>query len=93
VAGGWFCFRTVLGVALPTWVLSGWLASRNASFQPGWTGAWLGTSAFLWGTGTIQLHCAHWQCCHMILDHLFPLVLFLFLPVWIGTYWFSRWRK
>ncbi len=90
---GWFCVRTVLLVAFPSWVMLGWMASRNASFHPGWTGAWLGASAFLLGTGTIQLHCAHWETCHMLVDHLLPLVLLIFLPIWVGGYWFSRWMK
>jgi hypothetical protein len=90
---GWFCARTVLLVALPSWVMLGWLASRNASFHPGWTGAWLGASAFLLGTGTIQLHCAHWETCHMLVDHLFPMLALIFLPIWIGSHWFSRWKK
>jgi hypothetical protein len=90
---GWFCVRTVLLVAFPSWVMLGWMASRNASFHPGWTGAWLGASAFLLGTGTIQLHCAHWETCHMLVDHLLPLLVLIFLPIWIGSYWFSRWMK
>ncbi len=92
-ADGWFCVRTVLLVALPSWLMLGWMASRNASFHPGWTGAWLGASAFLLGTGTIQLHCAHWETCHMLVDHLLPMMVLIFMPIWIGSYWFSRWRK
>ncbi len=90
---GWFCVRTVVLVAFPSWVMLGWMVSRNASFHPGWTGAWLGVSAFLLGTGTIQLHCAHWETCHMLVDHLLPMLVLIFLPIWIGSYWFSRWRK
>jgi hypothetical protein len=93
MADGWFCARTVVWVAIPSWIMLGWLASRNASFYPGWTGAWLGASAFLLGAGTIQLHCAHWETCHMLVDHLLPMVAFIFLPIWLGSYWFSRWRK
>jgi Negative regulator of sigma F len=93
MADGWFCARTVVWVAIPSWIMLGWLASRNASFYPGWTGAWLGASAFLLGAGTIQLHCAHWETCHMLVDHLLPMVAFIFLPIWIGSYWFSLWRK
>ncbi len=93
MADGWFCARTVLLVAFPSWLMLGWMASRNASFHPGWTGAWLGTSAFLLGTGTIQLHCAHWETCHMLVDHLLPLVALIFIPIWAGSYWFSRWMK
>jgi len=90
---GWFCVRTVVMVAFPSWVMLGWMVSRNASFHPGWTGAWLGISAFLLGTGTIQLHCAHWETCHMLVDHLLPMLVLIFLPIWLGGYWFSRWRK
>ncbi len=90
---GWFCVRTVVLVAFPSWVMLGWMVSRNASFHSGWTGAWLGASAFLLGTGTIQLHCAHWETCHMLVDHLLPMLVLIFLPIWIGGYWFSRWRK
>jgi hypothetical protein len=90
---GWFCFRTVVLVAIPSWILLGWMASRNASFHPGWTGAWLGASALLLGAGTIQLHCARWETCHMLVDHLLPLLVFIFIPIWIGSYWFSRWKK
>jgi len=90
---GWFCFRTVLLVALPSWVLLGWLVSRNASFHPAWVGAWLGLSSFLLGTGTIQLHCSHWERCHMLVNHLLPLALFIFIPIWAGSFWFSRWQK
>jgi hypothetical protein len=90
---GFFCFRTVVLVAIPSWSLLGWMVSRNASFKPGWTGAWLGVSAFLLGTGVAQAHCSHWECCHMLVNHLLPLVLFLFLPIWAGSYWFSRWKR
>jgi hypothetical protein len=93
MADGWFCVRTVVLVAFPSWVMLGWMVSRNASFHPGWTGAWLGVSAFLLGTGTIQLHCAHWETCHMLVDHLLPMLVLIFLPIWIGGYWFSRWLK
>lgn len=93
MADGWFCARTVIWVAIPSWVMLGWLASRNASFYPGWTGAWLGAAAFLLGAGTIQLHCAHWETCHMLVDHLLPMVTFIFIPIWLGSYWFSLWRK
>ncbi|HUO56621.1 MAG TPA: NrsF family protein [bacterium] len=93
MADGWFCFRTVVLVAIPSWVMLGWLASGNASFHPAWTGAWLGASAFLLGAGTIQLHCARWESCHMLVDHLLPMLVFIFIPIWAGGWWFSRWRK
>ncbi len=93
MADEWFCARTVLWIALPSWLMLGWLASRNASFHPRWTGAWLGLSAFLLGAGTIQLHCARWETCHMLVDHLLPMLVLIFLPIWIGGYWFARWRN
>ena len=93
MADGWFCAKTVVLVALPSWVMLGWMASRNASFYPGWTGAWLGFSAFLLGAGTIQLHCAHWETCHMLVDHLLPMLVLIFVPILAGSRWFSRWRK
>jgi hypothetical protein len=92
-ADGWFCVRTVVLVAIPSWVLLGFLASRNASFRPGWTGTWLGASSFLLGTGTIQMHCARWQTCHMVVDHLLPMLVLIFIPIWLGSYWFSKWQK
>lgn len=93
MATGWFCFRTVFLVAVPAWALLGWMISRNASFRPGWTGFWLGASSFLLGTGTIQSHCSHWECCHMLLNHLMPLWVFIAFPIWLGAHWFSRWEK
>ena len=90
---GWFCARTVVLVALPSWILLGFLAARNASFHPGWTGTWLGASSFLLGTGTIQMHCARWQTCHVLVDHLLPMLVLIFVPIWVGSYWFARWRK
>jgi hypothetical protein len=92
-ATGWFCFRTVVLVAIPSWVMLAWMVSRNASLHPAWTGAWLGVSAFLLGTGTIQTHCTHWDRTHILVNHLFPMVLLIALPIWIGSYWLSRWKK
>lgn len=92
-ADGWFCARTVVLVAVPSWILLGFLASRNASFNPGWTGTWLGASSFLLGTGTIQMHCARWQTCHILVDHLLPMLVLIFVPIWLGSWWFSRWKK
>jgi hypothetical protein len=90
---GWFCFRTVVLVAIPSWVTLAWMVSRNASFHPGWTGAWLGISAFLLGTGTVQTHCTHWEWTHILVNHLLPMAVFIVLPIWIGSYWLSRWKK
>ena len=89
----WFCFRTVVVVAAPSWVLLGWMAARNASFRPGWTGGWLAVSAFLLGSGSIQTHCHHWECWHVVVNHLMPLTVFIFIPILIGSYWFSRWNR
>ncbi len=93
MATGWFCFRTVVLVAIPSWVMLAWMVSRNASFHPGWTGAWLGVSAFLLGTGTIQTHCTHWETTHILVNHLLPMVLLIVLPIWAGSFWLSRWKK
>jgi hypothetical protein len=90
---GWFCFRTVVLVAIPSWVMLAWMVSRNASFHPGWTGAWLGISAFLLGTGTIQTHCTHWETTHILVNHLLPMGLFIVIPIWIGSHWLARWKK
>lgn len=89
----WFCFRTVVVVAAPSWALLGWIAARNASFRPGWTGGWLAVSAFLLGTGSIQTHCQHWECWHVLVNHLMPMAVFIFVPILIGSHWFSRWNK
>jgi hypothetical protein len=90
---GFFCFRTVVLVAIPSWVILAWLASRNASVRPGLSGFWLGVSAFLLGTGTVQIHCTHWETTHVLVNHLLPLALFIALPIWIGSYWLSRWER
>jgi hypothetical protein len=90
---GWFCFRTTLLIAAPAWVFLGWLVARNASFHPVWTAAWLSVSASLLGTGVVQVHCVHWESYHVVVDHLLPMAIFIFLPLWVGSYWFSRWRK
>jgi hypothetical protein len=29
----------------------------------------------------------------MLVDHLLPMLVLIFLPIWIGGYWFARWRK
>ncbi len=92
-SSGWFCFRTVVILAVPYWVMLAWTASRNASYHPGWTAAWLGISAFLLGTGTVQMHCTHWECTHVLVNHLLPMILFLVFPICIGSYWLSRWKN
>lgn len=90
---GWFCFRTVLLVAIPAWCFLGWMVSRNAPFHPVWTAAWLSVSASLLGTGIVQTHCTHWEFFHVLVDHLLPMVVFLFLPMYAGSLWFSRWKS
>jgi Negative regulator of sigma F len=87
------CFTGVSLVGLLPWLLIGWLVSRNAAFQPGRTGAWCGVSAFLLGTTTIQLHCPNWHAGHMIMVHLLPAALLSLLAAWVGSYWFSLWKK
>ncbi|HVM31717.1 MAG TPA: NrsF family protein [bacterium] len=92
-ATGFFCFRTVVLVALPSWILLAWMVSRNASVRPGLSGFWLGVSAFLLGTGIVQVHCSHWETTHVLVNHLLPLGIFIALPIWVGSYWFSRWER
>jgi len=90
---GFFCFRTVVLVAIPSWVMLAWMVSRNAAMKPGLTGLWLGISAFLLGTGAIQTHCTHWETTHVLVNHLLPLALFIALPIWIGSHWLSWWER
>jgi len=90
---GFFCFRTVVLVAIPSWVILAWMASRNASVRPGVSGLWLGISAFLLGTGTVQIHCTHWETTHVLLNHLLPLALFIAFPIWMGSFWLSVWER
>lgn len=92
-ATGFFCFRTVVLVAIPSWVLLAWMVSRNAPVRPGLSGFWLGVSAFLLGTGTVQVHCTHWETGHVLVNHLLPLAVFIALPIWIGSYWLSKWER
>jgi len=89
----WFCFRTVLMTSLPAWCFLGWMVARNAPFQPLWTAAWLSLAASLFGTGIIQTHCAHWEIFHVLVDHLLPMLVGLFLPLAVGSFWFLRWRE
>jgi hypothetical protein len=92
-ATGFFCFRTVVLVAIPSWVILAWMVSRNASMRPGLSGLWLGISAFLLGTGTVQIHCTHWETTHVLVNHLLPLAVFIALPIWIGSFWLSLWER
>lgn len=90
---GWACSRTVLIISVPAWCFLGWMVSRNASFQPAWTAAWLSMSASLLGTGITQAHCAHWEVCHVLVMHVLPMGVAIFVPVYAGSFWFSRWRR
>jgi hypothetical protein len=80
-------------VGVVPWLGLGLLLARNASFHPGWTGAWAGVSAFLLGAGAIQLHCPAWDMEHVMLGHLFPVALMTVAAAWVGTGWFSKWRR
>jgi hypothetical protein len=90
---GWACIRAVSIIGLFPWVILGWILSRNASFQPFWTGAWSGLSAFLMAAATVQFHCPNWETGHMIFAHLLPVAFLTFLTTFLGSFWFSRWRK
>lgn len=87
------CAQRVSLVGILPWALLGWMLSRNASFHAGWTGAWSGASAFLLGTVTVQLHCPSWDARHILAAHLLPVALITFLTTFVGSFWFSRWRK
>jgi len=87
------CVERVALIGIVPWILLGRILSRNASFSPGWTGAWAGASAFLIGTIAVQFHCPSWDARHMLAAHLLPVVLLVFPTAFIGAYWFSRWRK
>lgn len=89
---GWGCIQAASFAGLLPWILFGFILSRNASFHPGWTGAWAGVSAFLLGAVTIQIHCPDWETGHMVFAHLLPVAFFTFLSTFIGAYWFSRWK-
>jgi hypothetical protein len=87
------CVERVVLIGIVPWILLGRILSRNASFKPGWTGAWAGASAFLIGTIAVQLHCPSWDARHMLAAHLFPAVFLVFLVTFVGAFWFSRWRR
>src|ERR1700679_714126 len=89
----WVFCRTGVIVAISFSVMLASMVPRNASFHPGWTGAWLGISAFLLGTGTIQTHCTHWETTHILINHLLPMGLFIVIPIWLGSHWLARWKK
>jgi hypothetical protein len=81
----------VVGIA--PWLGLGWMLSRNASFHPGWTGAWAGVSAFLLGLGVAQIHCAIWEMDHVMMGHLLPVGVMTAVASVIGAFWFSRWKQ
>ncbi len=90
---GWGCIQGASFAGILPWILLGFILSKNASFHPGWTGAWSGVSAFLLGAITIQIHCPNWETGHMVFAHLLPVAFFTFLTTFAGAYWFSRWRQ
>lgn len=91
--GGIDCVLHVSMLGVVPWMVLGWMLSRNASFHPGWTGAWSGTSSFLIGTLAVQLHCPIWDARHIFVAHLLPVALCVFITTFAGAYWFSRWAK
>jgi hypothetical protein len=80
-------------VGIVPWLATGWMLSRNASFHPGWTGAWAGVSAFLLGLGVVQMHCSAWEMDHVMMGHILPVALMTGAATWAGTFWFSRWKR
>ncbi len=90
---GWGCIQAASLAGLLPWVFLGFILSKNASFHPGWTGAWSGLSAFLLGAVTIQIHCPDWEMGHMVFAHLLPVAFFAFLTTFAGAFWFSRWKR
>jgi len=87
------CVEGVSFSGLIPWIFMGWMLSRNASFNPLWTGAWSGVSAFLTGTITIQIHCPNWEMNHVLMAHLLPAAIGTLLVSLLGSFWFSRWKK
>jgi hypothetical protein len=87
------CMKLISLVGLLPWILLGWMLSRNAAFNPAWTGAWSGVSAFLLGAVTVQLHCPNWETGHMLVSHLLPVAVLVFPATFAGSFWFSRWKK
>ncbi len=87
------CVEGVSFTGLIPWIFMGWMLSRNASFNPWWTGLWSGVSAFLMGTITIQIHCPNWEMNHVLMGHLLPAVIGTMVVSLLGSVWFSRWKK
>ena len=90
---GWGCIQGAVLAGLLPWIILGFMLSKNASFHPGWTGAWSGVSAFLLGTVTIQIHCPNWETGHMVFAHLLPVAFLTILTAFAGAFWFSRWKN
>jgi len=87
------CATWVVLLGLLPWTALGFLASKNASFKPAWTGAWSGASAFLLGAAVDQLHCPTWEAEHIVSAHLLPVFFLTLLTTFVGSYWFSRWKR
>jgi len=87
------CVEGVSFSGLIPWIFMGWMLSRNASFNPWWTGLWSGVSAFLMGTITIQIHCPNWEMNHVLMAHLLPAAVGTIVVGLLGSFWFSRWKK
>lgn len=87
------CVEGVSFSGLIPWIFMGWMLSRNASFNPWWTGLWSGVSAFLMGTITIQIHCPNWEVNHVLMAHLLPAAIGTLLVSLFGFFWFSCWKK
>jgi len=87
------CAEGVSFSGLIPWIFMGWMLSRNASFNPLWTGVWSGVSAFLMGTITIQIHCPNWDMDHVLMAHLLPAAVGTIVVSLLGSFWFSRWKK
>ncbi|SRR5665213_245945 len=87
------CVEGVSFSGLIPWIFMGWMLSRNASFNPLWTGVWSGVSAFLMGTITIQVHCPNWDMNHVLVAHLLPAAVGTIVVSLLGSFWFSQWKK
>ena len=92
-ANGAGCVEGVSFSGLIPWIFMGWMLSRNASFNPLWTGAWSGVSAFLMGAITVQIHCPRWDMDHVLMAHLLPAAVGTIVAGILGSYWFARWKK
>jgi hypothetical protein len=88
-----YCFPLVLAIGLLPWAALGMTLSKNASFRPGLTGLWSGTSAFLMASGALFVCCPCWTRGHLLMAHVLPVALASFATTSLGAYWFSRWNK